>query len=47
MRRRIKHLELYFTRSNDGKKHLSMAKKRAYVNKTNNELGAKMKLSKN
>lgn len=47
MNRRIKHLELFFTRSADGKKHLSMAKKKAYVNRTNNELGAKMKLSSN
>lgn len=47
MNRRIKHLELFFTRSIEGKKHLSLAKKKAYVNKTNNELGAKMKLAPN
>jgi len=46
MIRRIKKLELFFTRSNDGRGHLTMAKRRAYVNKTNNEIQAKMKLRK-
>jgi superfamily II DNA or RNA helicase len=46
MIRRIKKLELFFTRSIDGRSHLTMAKRRAYVNKTNNEIQAKMKLRK-
>jgi len=43
--KRFKGLELIFTRSAEGKKHLATAKRKAYVNKTNNELGAKMKLA--
>lgn len=45
MVKRLKGLELFFTRSIDGKKHLANAKKKAYVNKANNELGARMKLA--
>jgi hypothetical protein len=44
MSRRIANFEVFFTRNNDGKKILAAAKKKAYVNKTNNEIQSKMKL---
>ena len=44
MAKRFKHFELYSARSNDGKKLLAEARKKAYVNKTGNEITAKMKL---
>jgi len=44
MQKRITDFELTFTRSADGKKHIGMVKRRAYVNKTNNEIQTKMKL---
>jgi superfamily II DNA or RNA helicase len=44
MSKRITNFEVCFTRSADGKKTLAAAKKRAYVNKQDNEIQSKMKL---
>ncbi|MDR0462082.1 MAG: DEAD/DEAH box helicase family protein [Christensenellaceae bacterium] len=44
MCKRIADFELYFTRTADGKKHLAQTKKKAYVNKANLEIAARMKL---
>lgn len=44
MSRRIAQFDCISSRSADGKKHIALAKKKAYVNKTDNEIQAKMKL---
>lgn len=44
MNKRIADFKAIYTRSDEGKKHLTLAKKKAYVNKGNNEIQTKMKL---